>query len=580
MTTPRTDPRPRLTLEAGLYALIAVLAAALRIYHLGGHPLNEAEAREALAAFRFLQGDAGPLPLSPAYASLTTILFLLLGSSEAIARLTPALAGVALVLTPALFKRDLGRPTALIASALLAISPTLIASSRTAGGQTLAALALALALAGWLSFRQTGDRRWFLLAAGSLGAGLASGPAFFTGVAGLVIGWAVMRLSGLRPDLPGADSEVMKGNLGRAALVGIGTLVGVGALGLIYRPGLGGLGNSIVVWAGGFRPGSSDYPLGSIPLALVTYELLSLVFGAVGLATAWFAKDGRVQAAGYLAVGAYLFVLLYPGRAVADLAWVILPWAPVAASLLARLVQAPRDPEERWALAGHVTVVVVLAAFMWLNLADYARAAQPNADPANNTRLMLVLATLGLIVVITALFAAGWARDVAARGLGWGAAIALGLYTLGAGWGLAQLRPAAAAEIWNARPVMDGLPLLVSTVNDVSNRSAGTPWDIDVVLRADRTSAMGWAFRGFPKARFVPELGATIADPVVIAPLEDQSPALGSAYVGQSFAVTESLPDSRLAPDNWIDWLVFRNAEVQRSHVVLWVRQDVQGIGE
>ena len=572
-----TDSRSRFTLEAGLYTLIALAAAGLRFYHLSAYPLSDAEAREALAAFRFLQGAAGPLPLSPAYAALSIVAFALFGSGEAIARLAPVLAGIALVLTPALFKRELGRPAALVASGLLAISPTFVASSRTAGGLSLAALALVAAFAAWLAFRREGDRRWLFLCAASLGVGLAAGQPFLTGLAALLLGLLIVRFSGLKLGWAEPGSDGVRQNLHWAALALVAAAVGVSTLGLVYRSGLGALGNSIAVWFGEFSPASGGQPLGAIPLALGTYEPLLLVFGTLGLVLAWLDRSEFLQASGYAAIGAYLFLLVFPGRSVQDLPWALIPWMPLAAHALVRLARLPGSEDERWGLAGHMAVLIVLFVFVWLNLAGYASATRLGAVTlADNTRLLLVLATFALMAVISALFAAGWAKDVALTGLGMSAAIALGLYTLSTGWGLTQLRPAEASELWNTRPATSGLWMLVSTVQEVSSRNVGAARDIQVAVKADRDSALGWAFRDFPKATFVADLGAAIDDPVVIAPLEDQSPALGSAYVGQPFVVSEGLANAQLAPANWVDWFVFRRTAGETSQVILWVRQDVQ----
>src|SRR5688572_8516528 len=104
-----------LTLEAFLYGLIFAAALALRFLHLGAHPLNDLEAREALIVLGHLHGagDAALGPQSPAYFFFTFISFLLSGASDATARSGPALAGAALVLVPALFRERLGRGAAL-----------------------------------------------------------------------------------------------------------------------------------------------------------------------------------------------------------------------------------------------------------------------------------------------------------------------------------------------------------------------------------------------------------------------------------------------------------------------------------
>ncbi|MBI3761165.1 MAG: glycosyltransferase family 39 protein, partial [Chloroflexi bacterium] len=175
-TLPET---PRLTVETGLYLLIALLALAVRLYGLGAQPLSDAEAHDALLAFRFLHGgdliadvQTPPVPHSPLLFTLTSFSFLMFGASDTIARLAPALAGTALVLTPVYFRRALGPAASLLMSGLLAISPTLIAASRAADAVMLVALAGMAAIGSLVAYAESGDRRHLVVAAVAVGAGL------------------------------------------------------------------------------------------------------------------------------------------------------------------------------------------------------------------------------------------------------------------------------------------------------------------------------------------------------------------------------------------------------------------------
>ena len=70
--------------------------------------------------------------------------FFLFGTSDVIARLVPALAGMAIVALPLALRRWVGGPAALGMAALAAISPTLVYASRVVSPEiVIAALALA-----------------------------------------------------------------------------------------------------------------------------------------------------------------------------------------------------------------------------------------------------------------------------------------------------------------------------------------------------------------------------------------------------------------------------------------------------
>jgi predicted membrane-bound mannosyltransferase len=186
------------TVEAGAYALIFVLACALRLIALDYHPLSPREAENALAAFRFGQGQGGGAVTSPLLMNANVILFALLGATDAMARLIPALAGSVLVWLPALLRREIGRGGALLTSFLFLISPTLVFFARDLNGVEFAALT-GFGAAIWF-WRYWETRRARELYVGSIAAALAltSSAAGFTLLLGGVIGFGALWLRGVR----------------------------------------------------------------------------------------------------------------------------------------------------------------------------------------------------------------------------------------------------------------------------------------------------------------------------------------------------------------------------------------------
>jgi hypothetical protein len=73
----------------------------------------------------------------------------------------------------------------------------------------------------------------------------------------------------------------------------------------------------------------------------------------------------------------------------------------------------------------------------------------------------------------------------------------------------------------------------------------------------------------------VNQLDPGFTSPVVIAPDTVENPTLGSAYVGQDFALRH-FSALRLTWTEWVGWWVFRRAPVESENVILWVRQDIQ----
>jgi predicted membrane-bound mannosyltransferase len=195
-----------------LFFLLAFgLALFLRVFQLGATPLNDLEANWALQALQLAQGSLpggsigfGP---QPGYISITGLLFYLLGGSNGLARLWPALAGTLLVLAPWLFSRKVGgrpaffNPKAAILMAFgLAIDPGLVSMSRQVGSPIMALSMLVLAAGCWYL-----GRDWL---AGALAAlALMAGPAILTGLLGLSLAWLVFRFALREPVLETAGSD-------------------------------------------------------------------------------------------------------------------------------------------------------------------------------------------------------------------------------------------------------------------------------------------------------------------------------------------------------------------------------------
>src|SRR6185295_7085036 len=97
--------------------------------------------------------------------------------------------------------------------------------------------------------------------------------------------------------------------------------------------------------------------------------------------------------------------------------------------------------------------------------------------------------------------------------------------------------PGSPAELWWQNPSAPDVRVLMSTLGDVSNHTAGMPTDIDVTVQASPTGLLGWALRDYPHAAFVDRLDPVINSPVVIAPVSEQNPTLGSSYVGEKFGL-------------------------------------------
>jgi hypothetical protein len=594
------------TVENALYVALLALAAFLRFNQLGAAPLTDDEARNALSVLHFLRGQPElALPDSPAYFFFTYFSFFILQPDNATARLTAALFGSLVVLLPWLFRDWLGRGAALLTGALLAVSSGMIAASRsvdaTGSATMLALFALGLSVAFWRQSAVGGHAAWVIATAIAFGVGVASGGPFFTGLLLSALTLVVASRTFLRGSFDWrADWTALSAERWRfLAALGLTVLI-VSTVGLIYRSGLGALAGSWLDWLAGFSPLAAGRSFLALPVFLIAYEPLILVFGLIGLVRALRRPDAVGQMLVTFFLIAALFGLFYAGRALSDVIWLIAPLAALGAKALVEIVAARWAPEEWPLLAGLSAVLLALWGFAQINLARFALQLRfnpglfnaPEGIPlASVIGLVFVLIALVAAVLVTYLFAVGWSGRAAALGATLVGAFALLASTINAGWGLAQTRAAEPVELWRARPTAWDVNRLVESLKTVSNFAVGQEREIEVVINLQpdepgesaeaalaeaQTGALAWALRDFVNVRFVSGLDARVNAPVVITDAGEQDPTLGSAYVGQAFTLYRLWRPDNLLEGEQIRWLLNRAAPTESRRVVLWVRQDIQ----
>ncbi len=116
----------RVNWETLFYALILCAALFTRFHILGARVMSHDESLHTYYSYVFFErGDFAHTPLmhGPLLFEANALFYALFGANDFTARIYPALLGVLLVMSPLLFRRWIGRHTALVASLLLLISP-------------------------------------------------------------------------------------------------------------------------------------------------------------------------------------------------------------------------------------------------------------------------------------------------------------------------------------------------------------------------------------------------------------------------------------------------------------------------
>ena len=189
---------PRPTLESVLWAAVILSALLVRVASLTNNPFSAAEAQRAYSAWQFVDGKSarvdgalwGPFPFL-----INGVFFFLFGTRDAIARLGPALAGVAIVPVCWWLRPYFGRWGALGVAAMLALSPTFVYGSRQVSGipwVLLAALALFLCILRLADERATTGT--LVVAGVAIAFLIGSGPSGLTMLVAFAFALAILAL--------------------------------------------------------------------------------------------------------------------------------------------------------------------------------------------------------------------------------------------------------------------------------------------------------------------------------------------------------------------------------------------------
>jgi 4-amino-4-deoxy-L-arabinose transferase-like glycosyltransferase len=576
----------RLTLEKAIYIVVIFLAAWLRLGNLNKLPLTDSESVYALAAVS-VTSEASPfwhnneevVPLSPAYHSLTALVFHLVGASEANARIIPALAGLMLVLTPLLARRRLGHSPTLLITFLFAISPVLLTTARTAGGTSLAALGIVAMIASLLGKEKgSNERLRFTLAGAAFGLALASGVPVFHGLLTLVLVALYLSITQSK------DGEIYKWirrdqfRWGIWIAVGVMIVVAIG-FGFSFS-GLAGLGEAFAEWVSGWGASVEMSPVTGLAILLI-YEPLLLVFGIAGAVVALRNRDKYSVGAFTWAIGGILAMVVYPARQAADLVWVVIPLCPLAAGAGISLIERLAHRSSWLEFIGLIGFLLTLMTFTYLQFAAYASGMNLIPDAiGNGARLSIYLGLLLMGVVVIILFGLGWSWSLAGECMGFAGCIALLILTIAAGWRL-NFAPtvSGANELWRSQVSTQGLRLMVETLETISQSYTGRTDATEVKVIGPATPSLAWALRNFRLANLSGEI-MTNPVPVVLVRAGEEWPILEAQYTGQGLKIGEYWGWDGILPPNPIAWWIQRHAPTVEESWILFVRLDIISLGE
>lgn len=578
---------PRLRYEGWLYGLAFLIALGLRLVALGAAPLTDSEATLALQALHIAAGARPLLEPQPAYILLTSPLFLVIESTNFMARLVPAIVGSTMVFAPRLFRAKLKPRPALILAFLFAIDPGLVALSRLAGGVILA---VAFTLFAWGMW----NNRRFVLAGIFAGLALLSGTSIWMGLIGLGLARIFIRGLEARPaanisdtepgfseseasdvSTPDAQASADDYQIRPALLALVVTLILAGTLFFVVPNGLSAGVASLPAYLGGWLESTTMTP-GRILFTLFVYEPLALFFGVLALIRGFRMGSRRIiRLSIWLAVSLLLAVFY---RQVGELAWVILPLQALAALEISRIMNVA--PMERLEVGAVTCVLLILLTYLWFDIAAIGLdpfnqfvTALPLIGSIQNPRYVILFAVLGILVLSILFFAFLWSARITWVGTAWALLIFLTTYSLGTAWGGSGLRNQNGVELWTSDSRPAQADLLLKSVNDVSEMSVGEDQSQPVTIVGVQSPALEWLLRD-RAVKQAAALDPQATPPLIITPPMDNL-SLPAAYRGQDFTWRQRVQYESMQRPEWWRWLVNRQLPREDEIIILWARDNL-----
>ncbi len=563
------------------WIVMLALAALLRLAALNHVPLAPDEAASALASLDAARGAGW---VSTAESPLLLVgngwLFLLFGGGDGLARLIPALTGVALVGLPFLWRKRLGDVGALVAAGLLLLSPTALFAARrlesTCLGVGGALLLLTALMAGAHDDRLTRLTPW-LIGIG-LTLGLTGGPSFYDVLLSGLVAWVFYRW------ISGAPVRSPLRTWGRPALGGL-----VGALlvsiGLGWRwNGWSGIAEGLAAWLTSWRVAGGGL---SAVWLLFLYEPVTLFLALMGLV--WAVKKAAPLALALALWGAWglLVVGLRPGATPLAVLAAVAPLTLLAGYGVQQTLSGIPAALFPW-IGGHGLVSFVFLVPAGLALAAYANeSAVGFIGVAGNVNVIYILGAVVLIslqALIALLFSLTVPLQKVWRGVALGVALMLLVTQVGFAWGLAFVRPTSPAEPAVVAATSPDLWMLREMLDTLAIRREQRRDDFEVaVVAADAPTAavVRWTLRDFARLTVTASWPVEMKGVVIAAPTATPPAGEARAWNGIAFSTiqhgTQTIPRCQsMAPltcHNLARWYLFRrlNDAPVPEKVILWV---------
>lgn len=574
-----------LTVERLIWALIVGVGLALRLLDLARFSLTDSEAAVSNGALGLLQGVPDAMLHAGSFVvGAQALLFALAGTSDATARLVPALAGLVPIVVCYPLRSVLGRWGAMVAAALFALSASYLHASRTVNGEIVALAAMLVALAGVAEYLRTHQPRSLLIAAIGLAIGLTAGQAAYTIL--LIVGTFALITFILRSSKAIETPEIDRAleTLQRSPEAARNTAITFAIMalasattGLLNPLGLQATINIGADWLSQWTHAATELPVYYIQ-ALTSYELLPLVFGLGGLII-YLGRGDRSALffAWWLAV-ALTFYTLSPVKGPEALPVILAPLLWVSGQAIADLFKSLFDGFSLANDGVFILVGLITCGIFGINLGGFAQDGQTNHLVIDG----VAVAMLVLIGVMAGGFGSLYRASIEsmeeqAEGnpapaikISWPAVLRHAMPIIGAVLlaGLSVLFISASLNLSfrdaddTHEPLIDQATTMEARalkpmLEDLSNRWEGDPHTAAVAADSSIGPALRWYLRDFRSVRYFDTAPATASEPIVIVAAQSKQPGFNS-YASQKLRWRWEKPPQALIGASFLRWLMYR----------------------
>jgi len=409
---------------------------------------------------------------------------------------------------------------------------------------------------------------WTYAGAIALALGVTSSTLFYSGLSTLIPAWWIAHRVAPAPSRFTWPSGVPLRN---ALLVTAVTVLMLSTRFFTYPQGLAATARLLGDWLTQFSLSGELQALIAPVLAIGRYETAVVLLGIPALIWAIWRNHPLGTFLTYWILTAFALILVQ--RGVMDNALVAILPACLLAGLFSGQILVRRPTTWTWVVTASMVLVVGIVV---VNLARYLRVAQTGDDLSNLWFGVLALASGAIALYYF------WSMTNAAVGQGvlMAVLIVLGIYQWGTAWYLTHQAANDPRERWVQQGTDDDLPVMLDTLQEISNRVTNADADIHLYSAID-SPLLRWYLRDFWRAEFGATLPPRAQFEAILTWADVPDPALGTDYLGGDFGLlrsgaTDLVPSAVPWTNSLRSWMFHESSlEILERRVVLWLRSDL-----